>query len=266
MNNDWMVISKAANALGVSLGHVRDMVRRNELTACCFLSTPGKRSMTRRCIYILRSDFENLSQWVSLDEAGKILDLHRNSVRYRMLTDGLEHRTIGRHICIRKSDVEASQSRRAVRHVPPYQHSPSIEQAAYLAGFIDGEGAIDITKIRRPRGGVQYGLRLSAFNCNTAALEWILQHFGGLISARKIEPNRTPAYVWSCNGVTAGYVLAVVLPFLLIKKHQAELALEFQDRIQSYSGGLWNPLTADEIEWRERQKALISANRQRMSG
>jgi len=102
---------------------------------------------------------------------------------------------------------------------------------AYLAGIIDGEGSINITSTKAPNSrNVSHALRMSVTNTSEALMVWLIDTFG---SGRQMSRNTNPGkwatrYDWVVYGHQAEVVLRAVLPYLVIKRDQARLALEFR--------------------------------------
>lgn len=95
-------------------------------------------------------------------------------------------------------------------------------EAAYLAGFFDGEGCI-ICSVN------QYGnadLRVRLGNTHLETVKWIHSLFGGSLYPRDV-PNRKPLLLWAINGSKAKPFLLTIEPFCKIKKSVVSLALEF---------------------------------------
>jgi hypothetical protein len=99
----------------------------------------------------------------------------------------------------------------------------------YLAGIIDGEGSIGIDKQSpcKSRKTTYYAIRLLVVNTNVPLLDWLKENFkGNIIKRPKIE-NRRQCYVWSIFSCNAVNILKECLPFMIVKKRQAELLIEF---------------------------------------
>lgn len=94
----------------------------------------------------------------------------------------------------------------------------------YLAGLLDGEGSIGTTKTGRRRNVIG---RVQIANTDTVLLELLRAEFGGSISVRKTgaKPGWKPfaSIAWTNRG--AQRVLEGTLPYLLVKRSQAELCL-----------------------------------------
>ena len=95
---------------------------------------------------------------------------------------------------------------------------------AYLAGFIDGEGSIGTTRTGARRQVVG---RLTITNTDLAMLKMLQAKYGGSITRqpRSANPEWKPycAITWTNRGALR--VLEAVLPYLIIKRRQAELCI-----------------------------------------
>jgi len=110
---------------------------------------------------------------------------------------------------------------------------------SYLAGFLDGEGNISIWRTEyernngftRPGGYGHFGVRLSIVNTDIRVMNWLMEHFGGVFlmrDRRNINPIHKPSYVWRPKGkANLAKILLGVMPYLLLKKEQAIIALDF---------------------------------------
>lgn len=110
----------------------------------------------------------------------------------------------------------------------------SATDAAYFAGFVDGEGTISLARTKRREGRVGYRFRpyFSVANCNVDVLIWLREACGNGAVVRKFSTSRHSPMRRESFGLTLGAgqmraVLPVIRPYLRIKKRQAELLLEF---------------------------------------
>lgn len=104
------------------------------------------------------------------------------------------------------------------------------EKNIYFAGLFDGEGCISINKIVGEKQGYKrpgFQLRLSITNTNKEVLEEVQKKFGGKLYTRNRKNSRT-YYDWVVVSKQCIEVLESLKPYLIIKKRQAEIALEFQ--------------------------------------
>ena len=123
------------------------------------------------------------------------------------------------------------------------------EIAAYAAGLFDGEGHVSVTCNRantRPYLTAACGIS----NQNRAVLDWIKTLFGGNVycSNPPKDSRARATYAWVTRSkalITA--FLEAVLPYLRIKRRQAELGIEFEVGIV----GLGERVTKEEAARRE---------------
>ncbi len=112
----------------------------------------------------------------------------------------------------------------------------SLEEAAYLAGLIDGEGTV--TLARREKAA-QRSIVITIANTERCLLEFPLKIIGaGAISSKlTYKQNHTPSFVYQVSGRQALAVLEQVTPFLRsYKKDRATLALKDYIRLTPRNG------------------------------
>jgi len=106
----------------------------------------------------------------------------------------------------------------------------------YIAGFFDGEGCVCILKVMEKylaRVRTRYILRIYISNTNLPILKNIQRLLGGYISERPNPPkNHLQVYSLTLNCNKAKEFLEKVLPYLIVKKEQAVLAIEFQSKMK----------------------------------
>lgn len=126
---------------------------------------------------------------------------------------------------------------------------------AYIAGFFDGEGCVQINKIRdddciRPR----HYLSIHFANNNRGVLEYI-RNVLGCGNIQQGTPHIGWRVHWQLNILSrlAAKTLEVILPYLKIKGAEAQIALEFQTLIKDgkHSGSSQYTLTDDDYARRE---------------
>ena len=98
---------------------------------------------------------------------------------------------------------------------------------AWAAGFFDGDGSVYIaSKAISPRGVRYFGLELSISQVDPRPLHKYREMFGGAISMNP-RPIHRDWGKWKAGGKNAAIVLRQLLPYLLSKRGEAELALWF---------------------------------------
>ena len=127
---------------------------------------------------------------------------------------------------------------------------------AYAAGIVDGEGCISI--YRKPfRNGPFKGSDSSNYHLTVVVtqkdgklVDWLYGNFGGSVSLlKKWERPDEKCWMhnWTLNYQKASEFLKDIMPFLVIKKKQAEIAIKFQGRM-----GYGEKMTTHEIETRQK--------------
>lgn len=106
-------------------------------------------------------------------------------------------------------------------------------QKAYIAGIIDGEGSIMGYKVSRKAAARGFGWKLgvSVGNTNYDLIHW-LRDTTGIGSWRESSEPKNPKHKRAAKWYVSSrkdieQLLEAVLPYLLIKRRNAELALEF---------------------------------------
>jgi hypothetical protein len=153
-------------------------------------------------------------------------------------------------------------------------HIPSETEKAWMAGFLDGEGLVTITKqIRKNRPSPAYRGYVSVSNTNKEVMAIFVNSYGGKIyqvheKRRDQAGNKwADAYSWYCPVSTTKQLLTDLLPYLRLKTRQTSLVLEFIENKKAFARGKRkgrggsSPLTGQEIAFREtlrRQVRLLN--------
>ena len=109
--------------------------------------------------------------------------------------------------------------------------------AAYLAGIIDGEGSINLSRVHKnsPDHTTTYFIRLRVTNTHRGLLDWIVLKVGygsvGKMKNYDSKYNRKQAYQWNLSNQRVVDVLRQVYPYLKVKRLQAEVAFEYQKTV-----------------------------------
>ena len=101
-------------------------------------------------------------------------------------------------------------------------------ELAYAAGILDGEGCISGTFSSTKR--MAY-VRVSVQQKHPDLIDWLHQTFGGMKAVRPTRENIlgfSGGYVWQLDNRQVFRFLEKVLPYLILKRRQAELALAFE--------------------------------------
>ena len=109
---------------------------------------------------------------------------------------------------------------------------------SYLAGLVDGEGHISISKGLRSKTDGRthyYGfmLQIGIDNTNVKLMKWLIQYFGGVYYGRNrddVNDKWKSSYEWRPKGANNKKILLLgVLPYLILKSEQAKVALAYLD-------------------------------------
>ena len=134
---------------------------------------------------------------------------------------------------------------------------------AYIAGFIDGEGSIGLRTSHSSDGRTpSYVARLRITNTNPDVLNWI--HIATGIGLRTVKPNSNnnyQVYEWYVAGLQMKSLLEGILPFLKVKKLQAETLLKFLETVQPKEGQS-KKLTSEVIDFRNKLRDDLDKHRE----
>lgn len=121
--------------------------------------------------------------------------------------------------------------RKYIKVLPQPIREISETERSYLAGIIDGEGSIMVI---HHNSNKEFGhkweywvLRVLIANTDKRLLDWLLERFGGGYSIGISKKNtHKDTYQWRVDSKRALPVLMAALPYLILKKEQANLALD----------------------------------------
>jgi len=121
---------------------------------------------------------------------------------------------------------------------------------AYIAGIFDGEGWIGFRRIYRQKQYQKTDIPIrnepacAISNSNRWLLEWFKFAFGGHIyKGKKTTPTGKEIYFWTIHTQQARIFLQAILPYLKLKRAEAELALKPNTRRKANK---WHPATKEE--------------------
>ena len=132
---------------------------------------------------------------------------------------------------------------------------PTRDDWIRLAAFIDGEGAIYVKPVHgQNRKYTQ--LVISIANCDPRLPMWCKETFGGSVHRTKSNPRHNAkwreAWSWRIYSSTAEGVLVNCLPYFLLKKEQADVALAYRKTFLSkYGKGAGRELSEEDFAKRE---------------
>jgi hypothetical protein len=105
----------------------------------------------------------------------------------------------------------------------------------YSAGLFDADGCVRIARWQKPNSThVRYQVIATVSNCHSGVIEALMATYGGSIHTelRSLRnPNHRNWHAWHAGSKVASAFLRRVLPHLIVKKEEAELALALQEHI-----------------------------------
>ncbi len=119
---------------------------------------------------------------------------------------------------------------------PRHVNQLSAEVAAYIAGLIDGEGTITLTRLHTNENR---RLVISIANTELALLKFVIDQVGaGKITRKRTSlPQHTPSYCYAITSRQALSLLRQISPHLRsYKRKRAELALELYAQLTPRNG------------------------------
>ncbi len=129
-------------------------------------------------------------------------------------------------------------------------HEPTT--LAYLAGYFDADGCVTV-QLRRV-ASVTVSCRITSVN--REMIDWFQSSFGGWVACqRQPRQNRREAFSWGLDHVSCIPFLEAVIPYLRLKRAEAEIALELQRSVSARhktSGALTTGEVAERIAYRDR--------------
>jgi len=135
---------------------------------------------------------------------------------------------------------------------------------AYTAGIMDGEGSIGIA--RRKSKSCKRGYTLELCVQVTSSDEWLctwLKFAFGSSLSHSINSAGNPMWHWILGARKAADFLKLILPYLKLKRPQAELAIKFQN-----SKKHWGATKKTDEHWavEEAQRIMLQGMHKRPSG
>ncbi len=269
MNTDWITAEEAAKILGMQRLPVNVLAKKGQVVARKSAQPHAngshpwefdRRSVQERAQRMAvnpPSEAECGIDWMPLVEAIRFLGLSRNSVCERIDKGLLQSSNFGpeekRAIFVNRKQVEEHLI--DPPHIPREIRtwiSPDISELkrGWFAGIIDGEGCISL--IRHPRvGGVQWNVRVTIVNTDPIPIDAAAQFLGGSKGARKKDnPLWAPQFVWMASCSEAASILRYLRDAILMKHRQADLAIAFQEHLDSRAYRIVPQHVAD---WRNEQ-------------
>jgi hypothetical protein len=132
----------------------------------------------------------------------------------------------------------------------------NLAERAYIAGIVDGEGTITLT--RKHRNNI-HSPEITVANTDLRLLEWLKERLGGLIKkkVRKL-PQHSQAYTWIITNNRAIGVMNEIQEFLIIKRKHSELITKNYKACTPRNGKYTKDLLSKKMELVAQIKKLNS--------
>jgi hypothetical protein len=134
----------------------------------------------------------------------------------------------------------------------------------YIAGLFDGDGCIMINYADKNAQNRKFYMNMQITNNYLPVLEQIQKLWGGNIYRQpRVKATHNDTFQWKVSSKRAYAFAKALYPFVIIKKKQVALGLEFQKHVirwkrrrsmhkKGHKGFLGNlPLPEHEVQWRE---------------
>jgi hypothetical protein len=132
---------------------------------------------------------------------------------------------------------------------------PSPTDLAYIAGFVDGEGTIGIYRKYDLRAdwAPGYAERIIIVQVDRRPLDFIKQFFprGSLSKKKKYHEHYRQAYALKYSHTQAYELAKALLPYLQVKRAQAEALIEFRGQMKYVDRKTSRRLDPAELKRRE---------------
>ncbi len=127
-------------------------------------------------------------------------------------------------------------------------------EAAYIAGFIDGDGCISVGhSAYKGKARGQFVVAVIVDNVDPRPVRWIQGKVGGCVWTLKERGNKRAHTRWQIVGTACEELIRRLLPYFINKQEKAHIALEMRASIKA---SRHRPVATEELERRYR---LIAA-------
>jgi hypothetical protein len=131
-----------------------------------------------------------------------------------------------------------------------------VTEIAYLAGMLDADGCISISKAKPDRIGLynpRYVLTVNVTNADEDLMRWLVERFGGNYKHRqRVSERHRQTFNWWFNNGKALNLLRLVRPYLRVKVRQTDHGIAFLEGwVKPKPAGPGTQLDPAELKRRE---------------
>ena len=132
----------------------------------------------------------------------------------------------------------------------------SVIDWARLAAYIDGEGHIALNENKMSNGKRYAYLRVIVTNTDPRLIIWLQRMFGGgVVRVERQQAQHRRAFKWTASCRHAEAILRGCLPYFIMKRDQADIALAFQETLRGYHR--WKPRPEDVSDLRTQYREQL---------
>lgn len=134
--------------------------------------------------------------------------------------------------------------------------APDFHLPSYLAGIIDGDGYVGISRSTPARSRAHtpsYRELLTVEMCDELPIKILSSLFGAPYHLKQYAANKRPIYTWRPARLTVNRALLALSPYLIVKRAQAETALQFRKDVSmewknepKNGSGRWKPFLSEQ--------------------
>ncbi len=130
----------------------------------------------------------------------------------------------------------------------------TIAQIAYMAGIVDGEGALTAgSYAKTKKGSPQYTIYLIISSTDECLIDWLVNTFGGkkYMYTRAQTPSNSlkTVFKWQATGYMLQHICELILPYSVMKTRQIQIILELlaTSKLRYYEKGQRGPSVLPEV-------------------
>lgn len=130
----------------------------------------------------------------------------------------------------------------------------------YMAGLFDGEGCICLVKQRNLKSDLPiYSIRCVLSMCHKPFIKSVQAQFGGLYTERKGSGMQRNSFALQWTNNRSKPFLEILLPHLIMKREEAQIALDYLSRLRNPGTRFWRNASNEEIACLQAERELVRA-------
>ena len=227
---EGLTLREIGELLGISGTAVKEWFKkyriptRNSSQATKLSFKRGKRKRCPKCGKILPKNGKHNCHAIPEEIKERALELYNKGHSTTKIAEELGISTSVIHKILRKAGITSRYTKNIKITIPS-----SKEDLAYIAGILDGEGCIQVRLLKH--NGSKWGMmkcEVIIVNTSKELIDWLSKKLNLDIGVRKRKnPKWKPCYyVKTTNMYEVLLLLKALLPYLIVKRKQAEEAIK----------------------------------------